>query len=527
MDVIVTHENADFDAVASLLAAARLYPTAAPLLPRRVNRNVQEFLTLYGEALPFHSLDEAVPEAIERVIAVDCQAIPSLKGLKPTATIHFIDHHPFDKTLPAQATHEGREVGATTTLLVQQLMKLPQSLSPIEAALLMLGIYEDTGSLSYKGTRVEDFQAATWLFERGASLDLIQEYLHHALSAGQQALYQKLIQAARAVEVAGYSVVIASARAGGHVEEVSTLAHHLRDLFACDALFVLAQMDGHVQVVARSTHDAIDVGAIMAGLGGGGHARAAAAFLRDVALEEAEARLRALCRSHIHPLLTAGQIMSRSVRTLAPEMPIREAEALFKRYGHEGFPVVNGQDELLGILTRREVDRAMHHQLGDMPIASYMHKGAIAVDRGEAVEQVRKTMIERGLGQVPVVQDGRLVGIVTRTDLIKMWGQPPASAQALRQAQEVVARFEAALPEDLLILIRAAGGVALKKNYLLYVVGGFVRDLLLSMPNSDIDLVVEGDAIKLARAMAARFGGHVHAHARFGTAKWMLDQRPV
>ncbi|MBI3734245.1 MAG: CCA tRNA nucleotidyltransferase, partial [Chloroflexi bacterium] len=46
-------------------------------------------------------------------------------------------------------------------------------------------------------------------------------------------------------------------------------------------------------------------------------------------------------------------------------------------------------------------------------------------------------------------------------------------------------------------------------------------------PNSDIDLVVEGDAIKLARAMAARFGGHVHAHARFGTAKWMLDQRPV
>jgi len=49
-----------------------------------------------------------------------------------------------------------------------------------------------------------------------------------------------------------------------------------------------------------------------------------------------------------------------------------------------------------------------------------------------------------------------------------------------------------------------------------------VRDLLLERPSPDFDLVVEGDAIALARSLARRFGGRVTGHARFGTAKWHL-----
>jgi tRNA nucleotidyltransferase (CCA-adding enzyme) len=92
--------------------------------------------------------------------------------------------------------------------------------------------------------------------------------------------------------------------------------------------------------------------------------------------------------------------------------------------------------------------------------------------------------------------------------------------------ESVSANLTAGLPEDVGILIHAAGTVASKKGYSLYVVGGFVRDLLLGKPNLDIDLVVVGNAIALAYAMEKRFGGRVEAHQRFGTAKWLLDGSP-
>ncbi|MBI5877155.1 MAG: CBS domain-containing protein [Chloroflexi bacterium] len=519
MNIIVTHEHADFDAAASLFAAAKLYPAATPYLPRRVNRNVHDFLTLYGDSLRYARLDDRPLHGLQRVIVVDTQAAPSLKGISRATGLHFIDHHPFGKDLPAGATHEGFAAGSTTTLLVSQLMQARTPVSPIEATLFMLGVYEDTGALTYGGTGLEDFRAATWLFEQGANLDIVHDFLHHPLTPLQRELYQSLLQSARFVEFAGHTVMIAPARVTHYVEEISTLAHHLRDLYDCDALFVLVQEDDSVQVVARSTSDAIDVGAIAGELGGGGHARAAAALMRGASLDSVERRLQHALGAHVRPMVTAGQIMSRSVSTLTPDMPMRDAEMLMKRYGHEGFPVVGANSEVLGLLTRREIDRAVQHGLGDQPVSAYMHKGAMTVGPDDTVERARAIMLSRGVGQVPVVVDGRLTGIITRTDLIKLWGRTQTPLPEI----DVVRMLERALPDEVLILLKAAGSVAHKKQFSLYVVGGFVRDLLVSEPNFDIDLVVEGNAIALAKAMAKRFGGHVHIHARFGTAKWMLE----
>jgi tRNA nucleotidyltransferase (CCA-adding enzyme) len=59
-------------------------------------------------------------------------------------------------------------------------------------------------------------------------------------------------------------------------------------------------------------------------------------------------------------------------------------------------------------------------------------------------------------------------------------------------------------------------------NLPIYVVGGFVRDLLLERPSLDFDIVVEGDAIFFARKLAEAYGGRVLTHRRFGTAKWTV-----
>ncbi|HEX7555644.1 MAG TPA: hypothetical protein VF338_03390, partial [Leptolinea sp.] len=58
----------------------------------------------------------------------------------------------------------------------------------------------------------------------------------------------------------------------------------------------------------------------------------------------------------------------------------------------------------------------------------------------------------------------------------------------------------------------------------IYIVGGYVRDLLLDRPGEDFDIVVEGDAIGLARSLSSKFGGRVVSHSRFGTAKWQIRE---
>jgi len=78
------------------------------------------------------------------------------------------------------------------------------------------------------------------------------------------------------------------------------------------------------------------------------------------------------------------------------------------------------------------------------------------------------------------------------------------------------------LPSVIINFIKGAGDVAEKRQQRLYLVGGVVRDLLLERPNLDIDMVLEGDAIKLAQEIAGLIQAKVTTHPRFGTAtlKW-------
>ncbi|MDP2993619.1 MAG: hypothetical protein Q8N46_00690, partial [Anaerolineales bacterium] len=88
-------------------------------------------------------------------------------------------------------------------------------------------------------------------------------------------------------------------------------------------------------------------------------------------------------------------------------------------------------------------------------------------------------------------------------------------------------RLADALSPDRLFLLQTVADAAAVRGLPLYLVGGFVRDLLLGRSVKDFDLVVEGDAIPLAKALAAQHGGRVTAHVRFGTAQWFLPDSDI
>ncbi len=219
---------------------------------------------------------------------------------------------------------------------------------------------------------------------------------------------------------------------------------------------------------------------------------------------------------------TVADIMAHIIRTVPPTHAVAELAAEMARFGFEGYPVVDPESgRLLGLVTRRQVDRALRHGLGDWPVARVMDAGAHWVRPDDPAERVLEVMAQSGWGQIPVCDaSGRVVGIVTRTDLVYL---QRLQAGAARQA-EMARRLETSLPPGLIGLLRLVSREAAALHLPLYVVGGVVRDLLLGVKNWDVDLVVEGNATALARRLAQRYGGHVRTHRDFGTAKWFLPE---
>jgi tRNA nucleotidyltransferase (CCA-adding enzyme) len=480
--------------------------------------------------LPFIEGRDLPAGPIDTATLVDTQGLVTLKGITRKTRIRVIDHHQPRVETPPEWEITTERLGACTTLFVESLLEHNETLNPVYATLLLLGIYEDTGTLTFAGTTPRDVRAVASLLEMGANLHTAGEFLNPPLSADQRRLYDRLLHGVESHLVNGQNIMLACGEAGELAEEVSSVAHKLRDLLDPDALFVIVSTSEGIRIVARSTTDRINVADVTAHFGGGGHERAAAALIHPETLARAAASegsllgqvhddLLKVLPQYVKPSITVGQVMSRRPLVISPQTSTQKAAHLMQRYGYEGYPVVeNGK--VIGLLTRRAVDRAVAHKLNP-PVASLMEAGEVTVVPHDSLEHLQTLMANSGWGQVPVVnpETGEVIGIVTRTDLLKTLSTSEAQ---LPGKQNLASRLEAALPAARLALLKAIAAAAYERRLAVYIVGGFVRDLVLERPSQDFDVVVEGDAIALARALAEQYGGRVVSHSRFGTAKWWI-----
>lgn len=530
MKIILTHEQADFDAIASLLAASLIEEGSLPVLPRKTNRNVHSFLTLYRDELPFIDSRDIPTGEIGQITLVDTQSLVTLKGTTKDTRVIVIDHHDKKENLDPSWSMRLEKVGAVTTILSEIIQDQNISLTPTQATLLLLGIYEDTGSLSYASTTARDIRCAAYLIEQGANLRIAVGYLNPPLSIEQKSVYDRLITNAKTFTYHGLKLIVSSTEAIGVMEEISSIAHKMRDLLEPDGLVVIVATEEGYRMVLRSTSDQVNVSLLAAHFGGGGHERAAAALVirppgigydKDTEkLEQIQQELLNILPSIIHPPITVKQIMSHRPRLIPPSISAEEARLLMQKYGYEGFPVVD-QGEVIGLLTRRAVDRSLAHKL-NLSASSLMEAGNVTIAPGDSIDDLQEVMTETGWGQIPVVDPGNreIIGIVTRTDLIKVLATPTLH----KKRQHLAFLLETGLPQERLLLLKAVAEKASDLHMAAYIVGGIVRDLILHRPGSDFDIVVEGDAIALAKALSEKYGGRLVSHSRFGTAKWYLDR---
>lgn len=523
MDLILTHEQTDLDGLASMLGAHILRPEAIALLPRQINRNGKAFLRRYANDLPFSDYQALPHKPIKSVFLVDTQSLVTLRGMNEQTKVTVLDHHPRKVQIHPDWQVELHLTGACTTILVEKLRELNPTLTPIEATLMLLGIYEDTGSLTYSCTTARDARAVAFLLEQGADLNIASIYLNPPLSNAQQQLYDRLLQDLVQLDIEGYSILVAKAIATDLSDEISTVAHKMREFLTPDGLVLLVSTRQGIRLVARSTTDNVDVAQLAVRFGGGGHKRASSALIREAQLSEVARRVIETIPEIVTPSIKVKQMMSKNPLTLSPDISAAEAAELMKRYGFEGYPVVENK-QLVGLLTRRNVDRAIAHNL-NKTVGDLMTAGSVSVYPDDPISKLKERMATSTWGQVPVLdpESNEIIGIVTRTDLISTLNHD----DELPTQNEIADMLSEALPPARRALLHAIADAAYEQGVQAFIVGGFVRDLLLQLPSQDFDVVIEGDAMAFAEHLVRQFGGRVVAHKRFGTAKWILNQEAL
>jgi len=547
MDVITTHLNADFDALASMVAAKKLYPDAELVFSGSQEKGLRDFLAQeFRSPYTFKRLKYIDLEKVKRLIVVDTRQATRLGKLQecfqnPGLKLHLYDHHP-DTSGDMKGDLEVVEpFGSTSTVFVRLFQEKNIPLSPDEATLLALGIYEDTGTFLHSSTTGEDMQAASWLLEQGANLDIVSQFVSHDLSSRQVGLLGNLIKNATTYTIQSIEIVITKLTLQQYSDGFAVILHRLMMMENLDVLFGLICMGERIYLIARSRVPEVNAGQIARDFGGGGHASAASATVKDMTLFEAEEKLVHLLHRYVRPRAIAGEIMSSPVITIMPDITINEANDLLTRYNVTVLPVIPGDTDstdansppsILGMISRRVVEKAIFHKLGDLPVSEYMTTEVVTLPSTATLADIQELIIGSRQRLIPITERDRVQGVITRTDLLNLLVNDPShlpknllhedehpSAIRTRNLTTLLAEQ---LDRSIIVLLRQIGEVAEKMECQAFVVGGLVRDLFLHVRNLDLDIVVEGNGITFAKALAKELAAAVRTHKKFGTATVIL-----
>ncbi|MFH1612930.1 MAG: DHHA1 domain-containing protein [bacterium] len=411
MDVIITHTHADFDAIASMIAAKKLYPLAKLVLPGSCEENVRIFLEKHKLSYEFFKIKNIELEKITRLIIVDTRVQTRIGKFEeildnPHLKLHIFDHHSSHFGDLIGEKNYVEELGATVTIITEIIKKKGILLTSEEATLFAFGIYEDTGFLTYKTTTLRDIAMCSYLLTQKARLEIIPDFIQEKLSVDQIVLINKLIQSQKEYFVNGVKIIISSVKADEYKRDLSSLTHELRDIEKIDCLFTLFEKNDRISIIARSRIDLVNVDIILQEFHGGGHPTAASAVVKNLSLEETEKKLLQILKKHL---------------------------------------------------------------------------------------KNKKIILEK---KEEIVEHKNLKKIIQGRSYKHIYG-----------------------------LLQEIGKVADEFNYFVFAVGGFVRDVLLSIPNTDIDIVVEGDGIEFAKKFVQKKGGHLKIHTRFHTAIIFLPNK--
>ncbi|MGB2599924.1 MAG: CBS domain-containing protein, partial [Candidatus Omnitrophota bacterium] len=464
MDLIVTHKNADFDALSSLVAAKKLYPKARLLLPGSQEKAVRKFMALFKDKIKIESEKTCRMDDVKRLIIVDNRhksrigdtaALLGKKGMK----VHIYDHHPRTRFDIKADKDVFKEVGATVTILLERLIKKGKlSLTPLEATLMLLGIYEETGYLSYRTTTKLDIDVVSKLLEQGANLNSVSSYLNRELSEDELTALIKLLESTDIVNVNGVNIAFSLIEPEHFDGEMGTVVHKLQEVDNYPVLFVMFKYGDKVKMLARSRLESIDVNKLLSHFGGAGHSSAASVRLAGESPGQIRKKIIQGLEKVIQPEIKARHIMSFPVKTVSQEEKINDVWKKLNQLGYKGAPVLDEDGKLVGIVTLGDLKKAFKHGMGHSRVKGYMSSKVVTVNPDAPLYVLQNIMLEQDKGRIPVIdKDNKLVGLVSRTDVLKKVHSSLFPKKVEAWTADISSKMKTMLPKKLRALIMSIG----------------------------------------------------------------------
>ena len=129
---------------------------------------------------------------------------------------------------------------------------------------------------------------------------------------------------------------------------------------------------------------------------------------------------------------TVRQWMSRPAIVAPMTMVLPAARQLLRQHRIRRLPVVDAEGKLVGIVTEGDINRVseshvtdvrdynLYHRVGDLPIGEIMTRDLVTVTLDMPIIEVARQLLEHRIGGVPVVEDERVVGVITESDLFRL-----------------------------------------------------------------------------------------------------------
>ena len=423
MIIITTHKGSDFDALASLVAASLLYPDAKPVLPTSINLNLKSFLSIHKDVFNFYSSNEIDFDQVKTLIVVDTHSWSRLEGMEPLKDrqdleIIVWDHHS-EGDMETDQNHIS-ETGAAITLLVKEIERQRKVITPIQATLFLMGLYEDTGNLTFPSTLSDDAYAAGFLLDRKADLHILATFLRQAYGKKQKDILFHMIQKAERREIGGFTISFSKMEIEERIQNLAMVIQMYREIVNVDAAFgIFKDVERNkCMVIGRSNIDGINIGLLMRSVGGGGHPGAGSALLNMANPDVIEEMLVELISGNQHSSVRLSDIMSYPVVTVNEDTKVDEVTMVLRNMGCTGMPVVDKNDRIVGVISRRDFKKLRKSKQMQAPIKAFMSRNVVTIHQGKSAIEAARLMIKHDIGRIPVMRYDKIVGIVTRSDVM-------------------------------------------------------------------------------------------------------------
>ncbi|MBS3754698.1 MAG: CBS domain-containing protein [Desulfobacterales bacterium] len=425
MQIVTTHQSTDFDGLASLVAATLIYPGAVAVLPRITNPNVKAFLSIHKDLFSLYRTGDLDLAAVNRLIVVDTNKWSRIEkgGLfrdqyKPEVLIW--DHHdPADCDMDALWKCQ-ESMGANITLMVRRIKEQGTQISPIQATLFLIGLYEDTGNLVFPSTTAEDAYTAAYLLENRADLSILRTFLQPAYGERQKDILFEMLKTASRRKIHNYSASINITHINGHISNLSLVVHMYREIVNVDVavgIFVQRENDKCI-VIGRSIVSDLNIGAVMRSMGGGGHPGAGSALLKSVNPNSVREWIVELLKGNQESSVQVRDLMSSPVIHVTSDTSMSEVSRILEVENCTGLPVVD-QDCLKGIISRRDFKKLKKAGQLQSPVKAFMSTKNITIGPDKSPMHAARLMVKHDVGRLPVIENDRIIGIISRSDAMR------------------------------------------------------------------------------------------------------------